>query len=224
MKILLVEDDLTLADGLGQILTQAGYETDVAMTGAYADSALRTQSHDLVILDLGLPDGDGRTVLKALRARKNPVPVLILTARDALDDRVDGLESGADDYMTKPFELKELEARVRALIRRSHGSFDHHVRVGCLTLDTVNHRILVNDEPLPLSPREYGVLQALLLHAGKVVSKDRIAQRLAVRGDELGDNAIEVYVHRLRKRVEPWGARIRTVRGLGYLLEKVTDA
>lgn len=224
MKILLVEDDPVLADGLGQILTQAGYETNVAMTCAYADRALRIQDYDLVILDLGLPDLDGRALLKGLRARKNPVPVLILTARDGLDDRVDGLESGADDYMTKPFELKELEARVRALIRRSYGAFDHNVRVGRLVLDTLNHRVLANEEPLPLSPREYGVLEVLLLQAGKVVSKDRIAQRLAARGDELGNNAIEVYVHRLRKRVEPWGTRIRTVRGLGYLLEKAADA
>lgn len=224
MNILLVEDDPVLADGLSQTLEQAGYAVTAAMTGNYADSALRTQVYDLMILDLGLPDLDGREVLRQLRARKNAVPVLILTARDGVDDRVNGLELGADDYMTKPFELKELEARVKALIRRSHGTYDHRLKVGRLTLDTQDRQVLGDGEPIPLSPREYGVLEALLLQAGRVVSKERIAQRLAVRSEELGDNAIEVYVHRLRRRLEPFNAHIRTLRGLGYLLEKSVDS
>ncbi|QSA95600.1 response regulator [Methylococcus sp. EFPC2] len=224
MNLLLVEDDPVLADGLTQILAQSGYAVTTATTGGYADSALRTQIYDLVVLDLGLPDLDGREVLRKLRARKSQVPVLILTARDGIDDRVNGLELGADDYMTKPFELKELEARIRALIRRTYGAYDDRLTVGSLTLDTQNRRVLADGEELALSPREYGVLEALLLQAGRVVSKDRIAQRLAVRSEELGDNAIEVYVHRLRRRLEPLGTRIRTVRGLGYLLEKSRDA
>ncbi len=223
MKILLVEDDEALADGLSSSLADGGFNVTLAVTGAYADSALRTQPYDLVILDLGLPDTDGREILRRLRARKSSVPVLILTARDGLNDRVSGLELGADDYMIKPFELRELEARVRALLRRSHGGYSHDLVAGRLVLDTRNHQIRIDGAPAPLPSREYGVLEALLLHAGHVVSKDHIAQRLAVRSEELADNAIEVYVHRLRKRLDPLGIRIRTVRGLGYLLEREAD-
>lgn len=223
MKILLVEDDEALADGLSKSLADCCFDVTLAMTGAYADSALRTQAYDLVILDLGLPDTDGREVLRMLRARKFAIPVLILTARDGLNDRVSGLELGADDYMTKPFELRELEARVRALLRRSHGGFNHDIVVGRLVLDTLNHQVRVDGEPMLLPSREHGVLEALLLQAGRVVSKDRIAQRLAVRSEELADNAIEVYVHRLRRRLDPLGINIRTVRGLGYLLDRGED-
>jgi two-component system OmpR family response regulator len=223
MRILLVEDDETLADGLSRSLAEDGFDLTVATTGTYADSALRTQDYDLVILDLGLPDIDGREVLRLLRARKSPVPVLILTAWDRLDDRIGGLELGADDYMTKPFELRELEARVRALIRRSHGGFGHDIVFGPLVLNTFDRQVHVNGDPMLLPSREYGVLEALLLQAGRVVSKDRIAQRLASGAEELADNAIEVYVHRLRRRIDELGIRIRTVRGLGYLLERPAD-
>jgi two-component system OmpR family response regulator len=150
------------------------------------------------------------------------VPVLVLTARDALNDRIKGLEWGADDYMVKPFDLRELEARIHALLRRRYGGFSE-LKVGRLALDTLNRQLLVDGEPIILSAREYGVLEALLIHAGRVVSKDRIAQRLSAGNEELGDNAIEVYIHRLRKRMETFGVKIRTVRGLGYLLEKDTD-
>jgi len=224
MKILLVEDDATLADGLAQTLAQSGYEVACAMTAAYAEGFLQTQAFDVVILDLGLPDKDGLELLRWLRGRNNPLPVLILTARDGLNDRVKGLEWGADDYLAKPFELRELEARLRALIRRSYGGFGGDIVFGRLVLESQNHQVLADGEPLLLSPREFGVLEALLLQAGKVVSKERIAQRLSVRCEEFGDNAIEVYVHRLRKRIEPLGVRIRTVRGLGYLLEQSPDA
>lgn len=219
IKILLVEDDSILADGLSRSLADWGFDVTLAMTASSADTALRTQPFDLAILDLGLPDGDGRQILRQLRSRKSTVPVLILTARDGIDDRVEGLQSGADDYMTKPFESRELEARVRALLRRSLGGFGNDLVVGRLSLDTANHRITMDDKPMLLPLREHEVLESLLLQAGRVVSKDHIAQRLAVRSDELADNAIEVYIHRLRRRLAPTGINIRTVRGLGYLLE-----
>lgn len=225
MRILLVEDDTVLGDGLSRSLTDWGFDVTLAITGAFADSALSTQPYDLMILDLGLPDMDGRDVLRQLRGRyQSAIPVLILTARDGLNDRVGGLELGADDYMTKPFELRELEARVRALLRRSQGGFNHDIRFGQLVLDTRQQQITNQGIPMTLPPREYGVLEALLLQAGRVVSKDSIAQRLAVRSEELADNAIEVYIHRLRKRLEPLGIGIRTLRGLGYLLEQNDDA
>ena len=223
MRILLVEDDAVLGDGLSLSLNDWGFDVTLAVTGNYASSALSTQPYDLVILDLGLPDMDGRELLRQLRARKSAIPVLILTARDGLNDRVSGLELGADDYMTKPFELRELEARVKALLRRSHGGFNHDIRFGRLVLDPLTQQLTVDDKPMLLPPREYGVMEALLLQAGRVVSKDSIAQRLASHSDDLADNAIEVYVHRLSKRLEPLGIRIRTVRGLGYLLEQDSD-
>jgi len=223
MRILLVEDDAVLGDGLSLSLNDWGFDVTLAVTGNYASSALSTQPYDLVILDLGLPDMDGRELLRQLRARKSAIPVLILTARDGLNDRVSGLELGADDYMTKPFELRELEARVRALLRRSHGGFNHDIRFGRLVLDPLTQQLTVDDKPMLLPPREYGVMEALLLQAGRVVSKDSIAQRLASHSDDLADNAIEVYVHRLRKRLESLSIPIRTVRGLGYLLEQNLD-
>ena len=223
MRILLVEDDAVLGDGLSLSLNDWGFDVTLAVTGNYASSALSTQPYDLVILDLGLPDMDGRELLRQLRARKSAIPVLILTARDGLNDRVSGLELGADDYMTKPFELRELEARVKALLRRSHGGFNHDIRFGRLVLDPLTQQLTVDDKPMLLPPREYGVMEALLLQAGRVVSKDSIAQRLASHSDDLADNAIEVYVHRLRKRLEPLRIRIRTIRGLGYLLEQDSD-
>ncbi|CAI8960445.1 response regulator [Methylocaldum szegediense] len=222
MRILLVEDDTVLADGLTHVLGQSGYTVTTAPSGAYAESALLTQNFDLAILDLGLPDMEGCELLRRLRARKNSIPVLVLTARDALEDRIKGLEWGADDYMVKPFDLRELEARIHALLRRRYGGFGE-LKVGRLVLDTQNRQLMVDGEPIILSAREYGVLEALLIHAGRVVSKDRIAQRLSAGNEELGDNAIEVYIHRLRKRMETFGVKIRTVRGLGYLLEKDID-
>lgn len=223
MRILLIEDDAALADGLSHVFGRAGYRVTSATTGGYAEYALLTQTFDLVILDLGLPDKSGLDVLQTLRGRKNTVPVLILTARDGVDDRVTGLERGADDYLTKPFEMRELEARVRALIRRRYGGFGSQLKVGRLTVDTEARQVLVDGEPFVVTAREYGVLEALVVQAGRVVSKDRIARRLSAGDDEVADNAIEVYVHRLRKRMEAFGLRIRTVRGLGYLLERPAD-
>lgn len=219
MNILLVEDDAVLADGLSHTLGNGGYLLSWANTANYAQQLIDAQDFDLIILDLGLPDKDGLELLRWFRQQKIALPIIILTARDGINDRIDGIEQGADDYLTKPFELRELEARINALIRRCYGGFNNDVVVGKLTLDAQQHLIKVDNEALPLSAREYGVLEILLLQAGKVVAKERMAQRLAIDGEGLTDNAIEIYVHRLRKRLEPYGIVIRTVRGLGYLLE-----
>lgn len=224
MKLLLVEDDAALADGLLRSFGELGFDVTLASTLSLADSAVRTQAYDLMILDLGLPDGDGLELLGRLRSRQLGLPVLILTARDGLKDRVGGLRLGADDYLTKPFDLRELEARVLALLRRSQGGFSQERVVGTLRLDTFHNRFFMAEAPLLLPQREHGVLEALILQAGKVVSKERIAQRLSVGAEELADNAIEVYVHRLRRRLAAAGIRIRTFRGLGYLLEVDPDA
>ncbi|MBF6648822.1 MULTISPECIES: response regulator [unclassified Methylobacter] len=223
MKILLIEDDAVLADGLMHTLSANGYSVTCATTGGYAEQLLLSQGFDLIVLDLGLPDVDGLQLLRRFRLRKIPLPILILTARDGINDRIEGIEQGADDYMTKPFELREFEARVRALIRRCYGGFRNDIVIGRLALDTQNHQVLADGQSMQLSAREYGVLEILLIQAGKVVSKDRIAQRLSADGEALADNAIEVYVHRVRKRIEPYDAVIRTVRGLGYLLETADD-
>ena len=220
MKILIVEDDSVLTDGLKHTLSAGGYSVLCAPTGNYAEHLLKAQEVDLIILDLGLPDMDGFSLLRRLRTQKVALPILILTARDSINDRIHGIEQGADDYLTKPFELRELEARIHALVRRCYGGFSDIIGVGRLTLDTQNHRICADGEPIALSARETELLEILLLEAGKVVGKDRIAQRLAAEGDALASNAVEVYAHRLRKRLEPYGAVIRTVRGLGYLLER----
>jgi two-component system, OmpR family, response regulator len=173
-----------------------------------------------VILDLGLPRLDGYEVLRRLRRRGSKMPVLILTARDALDDRVKGLDLGGDDYLTKPFDLPELEARVRSLIRRGQSGGGSLLSHGTLTLDTVGRRATLGGEPLDLSARELGVLEVLMLRSGRVVNKDQLAEQLYGWDEEVGPNAIEVYVHRLRRKLEPAGVTIRTIRGLGYLLEK----
>ncbi len=219
IKILLVEDDAILADGLARNLMDWRFDVTLAMTVSSAEAALITHPFDLAILDLGLPDGDGRQILRQMRSRKSNIPVLILTARDGIDDRVEGLKLGADDYLTKPFESRELEARVHALLRRSLSGFGNDLVVGRLSLDTINHRIMLDGQPMLLPLREHEVLESLLIQTGRVVSKDHIAQRLASRSEELANNAIEVYIHRLRRRLAPSGINIRTVRGLGYLLE-----
>jgi two-component system OmpR family response regulator len=216
---LLVEDDAILADGLVYTLDRSGYSVTCAATGAYADHVILAQDFDLIVLDLGLPDMDGLTLLRKLRLRKVPIPILILTARDGINDRIQGIEQGADDYMTKPFELRELEARIHALIRRCYGGFRFDIEIGRLILNTRDHQVLADGQPMQLSAREYGVLEILMMQAGKVVSKDRFVQRLSTEGEALADNAIEVYIHRVRKRIEAYGVVIRTLRGLGYLLE-----
>ena len=220
MRILIVEDEPVLADGLTRSLRQSEYAVDCSGNGSEADHILATQAYDLVILDLGLPQLDGFEVLRRLRHRGSRVPVLVLTARDTLDDRVKGLDLGADDYLSKPFELAELEARVRALIRRGHSGGGSLLSHGMLSVDTAGRRAMLNGEPLELSARELGVLEVLMLRTGRVVNKEQLAEQLYGWDEEVGANAIEVYVHRLRRKLEPAGVKIRTIRGLGYLLEK----
>lgn len=218
MRILLVEDDKVLADALSRALVQSAHAVDTVDTGEEADRALSLAIYDLAILDIGLPGLSGLDVLRRLRARRSTMPVLMLTAFDTLEDRVRGLDLGADDYLAKPFDLPELEARVRALLRRGSNStpFLEH---GLLRFDTVGRRVFHDRKPVDLSARELAVLELLLMREGRVVSKEQIVNHLYGWGDEVGANAIEVYVYRLRKKLEPLGCEIRTVRGMGYLMD-----
>ena len=220
MRILLVEDDADLADGLLRALRAPGHAVDHLCDGEEAEQLLRHDSFDLVVLDLGLPGRDGLDVLKGLRARGNAVPVQVLTARDALDQRIAGLDLGADDYLAKPFALPELEARVRALLRRGAGQASSRIVHGRVALDTRARRVTVDGAPVELPRRELCVLEVLLTRAGEVLSKEQIANQLFSFDDEAGLASIELYVHRLRKRLAPAGLEIRTVRGLGYYVER----
>ncbi len=220
MRILVAEDDAVLADGLCRALRQSDYAVDHAANGKQADAWLEKENYDLAILDLGLPGLNGIEVLRRLRRREQPVPVLILTARDALEDRVQGLDLGADDYVVKPIAFAELEARIRALIRRSQGKLNPLLRHGPLTLDTVGKRAFLSEQPINLSAREWGVLEFFLLRAGRIVSKEQLLQALCGWDEEITPNAIEKQVSRLRAKLEPAGIVISTVRGLGYYLEK----
>ena len=219
MRVLIVEDDDLLAAGLVRALDQTGYAVDRVNSGERADLALSSESYDLVVLDIGLPGIDGFSVLKRLRARGQTCPVLILTARDAVTDRVRGLDLGADDYMIKPFALSEFEARLRALVRRGAQLNSAQLICGNLILDTLAHRAWLNQAPLNLTAREWGVLEYLLMRQGQVLSKDKILQAVCSWDETISPNAIEVYMSRLRNKLEPAGVSIRTIRGFGYLLE-----
>ena len=219
MRILIVEDDLVLADGLKGSLTQSGYAVDLMTSGIDADGVLAYQTFDLVLLDLGLPKLSGFEVLKRLRGRGSKMPVLILTANDDIDNRVKGLDLGADDYLSKPFNLAELEARVRALIRRGQAGGSAIISVGKLQLDTTSRAAAYNDASLNLSARELAVLEILMLKAGKVVNKEQMLEKLCNFDEDISDNALEVYLHRVRKKLELSDINIRTIRGLGYMLE-----
>ena len=219
MKLLLAEDDALLADALSTQLRGAGFEVQHAPNGAVADFLLEREPHDIAVLDLGLPMLDGLSVLHKVRQRQPDLPVLLLTARDSLDDRVAGLQAGADDYVTKPFDFPELLARLQALLRRSQRRLGVASQVGRLALDEGARRATVAGEPIELSGREWSLLSLLVQQQGKVVTKEQIHAVWSDESEVGGGNAIEVYVHRLRRKTEGSGVNIRTVRGIGYLLE-----
>ena len=221
MRLLLVEDDLILKDGLQRSFTKSGYAVDVITDGESANKLLSYQEYDVIVLDLGLPKLDGLEVLKRLRGRGNKTPVLILTALDDIQNRVKGLDLGADDYLAKPFELAELEARIRALIRRGISGGSATITFGDLVFDTSSSQCQVKDVALALSARESALLELLLLKATKVVSKAKILEHLCSWDKEISENAVEVSVSRLRKKLNPFGIEIRTIRGLGYLLAQL---
>ena len=218
MRILVVEDDALLAEGLTSVLTRAGHVVEHATMGRHADILLVDEQFDLVVLDVGLPDIDGFEVLRRLRQRHSATNVLVLTARDAVEDRVRGLDLGADDYLTKPFSVNEFEARVRALLRRGAAPAAAWSVAG-MTVDAAAKRIRVDGRPVDLTPREWALLELFLTHPGRVLSKDQIAESLFTFDEQLSANAIEVHVSRLRTKIQPAGAHIRTVRGFGYLWE-----
>jgi two-component system OmpR family response regulator len=218
MRILVVEDDALLADGLINVLTRAGHGVDHAATGKSADQLLVSEAFDLLVLDIGLPDIDGFEVLRRLRARRSATSVLVLTARDAVEDRVRGLDLGAEDYLTKPFSVTEFEARVRALLRRMVPP-EARWSIAGLKVDIDAKRVKVNDKPVELTRREWTLLELFLTRPGRVLSKEQIAERLTGFDEQLSPNAIEVHVSRLRTKLEPAGLHIRTVRGFGYLWE-----
>jgi len=218
MRILVVEDDPLLAAGLARILNRCGHAVDRAATGIQADNLLRSTTYELVVLDVGLPDIDGFEVLRRFRLRRARTNVLVLTARDAVEDRVHGLDLGADDYLTKPFAIAEFEARVRALLRRTSVPAGPLAFRG-LTVDTEVKRVKVNDVPVDLTVREWALLELFLARPGRVLSKEQIAQQLVNYEDPLSLNTVEVYVSRLRSKIETGGVKIRTVRGFGYLWE-----
>jgi DNA-binding response OmpR family regulator len=217
MRILLVEDDRLLGDGLRAGLHGDGHAVDWVTGCTPAAAALAAEPFDLVVLDLGLPDGDGIDLLRDLRRTGRDLPVLVLTARDTVDDRVRGLDGGADDYLVKPFDLAELCARARALARRSHGRADPLLRLGGLVLDPSARRVTLDGQALELGPREFAVLTVLLEQAGRVVSRRRLEEHVYSWGEVVGSNAVEVHVHHLRRKLgDGW---IRTVRGVGYVIE-----
>jgi two-component system, OmpR family, response regulator QseB len=219
MRLLLIEDDAMIGDSVRKALRQEGFTVDWLKDGKSAELALDERVHDLVLLDLGLPKKDGIDVLQALRSKGNPVPVLVLTARDAVPDRVAGLDAGADDYLVKPFDLDELSARIRALLRRHAGRSETLVRHRNLTLNPATHEVTLDGRPVALSAREFALLAALLDRPGIVLSVAQLQEKLYGWADEVGSNTIEVYIHSLRKKL---GADlIRNVRGVGYMIPKM---
>jgi len=223
MRLLLVEDSARLRDLLAERVRGAGWRLDVVGTFAEATEATRSILYDLLLVDLGLPDGDGRSLIKAVRMQGSPVPILVLTARGSIDDRVEALDCGADDYLIKPFNHVELMARCRALLRRSGPHRSERIEVGRLDFDPASGSVRVGGDIVAVSPRERSLLELLLRHADRVVSKERIEVALSAFGEEISTNAVELAVSRLRRRLEPVdpGITIETVRGAGYLLREV---
>ena len=219
MRLLLIKDSAELAKWLAKALQGGGYAVDLAHDGKDADHLLFSQPYDAVILDLGLPSMDGLTVLRRLRARGNAVPVMVLTARGELSDRVAGLNLGADDYLAKPFELAELEARLHALIRRAHGVSAPLITLGPLSYESVGRVFTLAGSTLVLRPKEHAVLEVLLLRGGKAISKEKLFEKVFSVDATTGQDVVEIYIHRLRKQLHGSGVSIVTLRGLGYLLE-----
>ena len=224
MRILVVEDDPLLAESLIRALQQQGYSVGHARRGHDADALLRAHRYDLLLLDIGLPDVDGFEVLRRLRARADAMPVLVVTAREEVDERVHGLDLGADDYLTKPFSLSELEARVRALLRRAKPTLASRIVVGGLTVDPAARRARIGGQPVDLTAREWALLDLFLARPGQAMSKLTIARTVSDGASSITPNTVEVYVSRLRAKLEPAGIVIRTVRGFGYLWEQPDHA
>lgn len=222
MRLLVIEDDVHLGEAVSRCLRQDGYAVDWERNGEIADEILRFQPYDAVVVDIGLPGLDGISLLKALRARGDKTPVLVLTARSAINDRIDALDMGADDYLSKPFDVGEFQARCRALLRRSKGDATERVVIGKFMFDGIAKSVTIGDTQILLPNREFRLLEILIRSPGRVMDKDQIAAQLFDFDDEAGPNAIEVYVGRLRKKLSG-GLTIRTVRGLGYVVEPVGE-
>jgi two-component system OmpR family response regulator len=224
MRILLAEDDPSIAQGICASLRHSGHAVDLVAGGSLADAALRDHDYDLLVLDLGLPALDGSEVLRRLRSRGSGLPVLVVTARDGLPERIRVLDLGADDYLVKPFALSEFEARVRALLRRASSHGVPELLLGRLRLDLPGHRVWIDEAPLELTAREFGLLEALALRADRVTSRAQLIEALCDWDQELTDNGLDIAIHRLRRKLHGSGTGVRTIRGLGYLLEEVIDA
>ena len=226
MRLLLIEDNEQLSQLLVRELQESGFAADVVTTAGEGQEVLAASHYSAIVLDLGLPDGDGLAVLRDLRTRGDPTPVLILTARDGVHDRVTGLRAGADDYLAKPFAFEELVARLQALLRRPGNMLGLSLRFGNVTLDTVAQQVFVDDTPQLFSAREVAVLAILMRRSGRVVSKKLVVDHLFGLSMDIGSNAIEVYIHRLRKQLAEAGAnlQIHTIRGVGYLISGPSPA
>jgi DNA-binding response OmpR family regulator len=226
MRVMVIEDEPRIAELVGSALRRAGLTVDISASARDAQHALRVTPYDAAVLDLGLPDGDGLEVLKALRQARSGLPVLLLTARDTVEDRVAGLDAGADDYLVKPFATLELVARVKALLRRPGTALGARLQAGRLVLDTLERAAQVDDEPLALTRQELAVLEHLMRRLGRVVAKALLEEKLYGDGDELGSNAIPVHIHHLRRKLADAGAgcAIHTVRGVGYFLSETAAA
>jgi two-component system response regulator QseB len=222
MRVLLVEDDKLLGDGLSVGLQQMGYTVDWIMDGNQAETALQDKSLDLLILDIALPGQDGLTLLGKLRSQGNDIPVLLLTARDGLNDRIMGLDSGADDYLSKPFDLEELAARLRAIARRKGGRSTPLLQYGDISLDPAGRTVQLKDTPITCTSREFAILETLLRNAGQTLTRQRLEEALYGWDDGVESNAIEVYIHHLRKKLGK--STIETVRGIGYKIPKIVHA
>lgn len=218
MRVLVVEDDAMIGEAVCHALKDASYAVDWVCDGSAALTAVSTQSYAIVLLDLGLPKMDGIEVLRHMRGRENPVPVLVITARDGLEDRIKGLDAGADDYVLKPFEMGELLARMRAVVRRKSGTSGPVLTNGTLTLDPVSHEVSQSGESVRLSAREFSLLQALLVRPGAILSRGELEDRLYGWGDEVESNAVEFLIHALRKKLG--STAIKNVRGVGWMVSK----